>query len=158
YFRGSPKKMLRMSKLADYATVVMTLLARAPERVQSASDVALATGLALPTVSKLLKALARGGLLVSSRGAHGGYLLVRAPRDISVAQVIAAIDGRIGLTECSSAPGLCTQEAGCSVRANWRRINRAVIGALQQISLEQMTQPMIGTVSLSAIGMPRARR
>jgi FeS assembly SUF system regulator len=149
--------MLRMSKLADYGTVVMTSLARAPDRVQSAADIALATGLALPTVSKLLKTLARSGLLVSTRGARGGYLLLRAPREISVAQVIAAIEGRIGMTECSSVPGLCMQESGCSVRANWQRINHVVLRALQQISLEQLAQPMTETVSLSAIGVPPAR-
>jgi FeS assembly SUF system regulator len=140
-----------MSKLADYGTVVMTSMARAPSRIQSAADVALATGLALPTVSKLLKALARSGLLTSHRGAKGGYLLVRAPSEISLAQVIAAIEGPIGMTECSGAPGLCTQEFGCSVRANWQSINHVVMRALQQISLEQMTHPL--DARLSAINM-----
>jgi FeS assembly SUF system regulator len=149
--------MLRMSKLADYGTVVMTSMARAPDRVHSAADVALRTGLALPTVSKLLKALARNGLLVSLRGARGGYMLVRAPHEISVAQVIAAIEGQIGVTECSSAPGLCTQESGCSVRANWQRINHMVLRALQQITLEHMTQPIAEIVDLRAISAPRAR-
>jgi FeS assembly SUF system regulator len=149
--------MLRMSKLADYGTVVMTSMARAPDRVHSAADVALRTGLALPTVSKLLKTLARNGLLVSVRGARGGYMLARAPREISVAQVIAAIEGQIGVTECSSAPGLCTQESGCSVRANWQRINHMVLRALQRITLEQMTQPIAEIVDFSAISAPPAR-
>jgi FeS assembly SUF system regulator len=149
--------MLRMSKLADYGTVVMTSMARAPDRVHSAADVALRTGLALPTVSKLLKTLARNGLLVSLRGARGGYMLVRAPREISVAQVIAAIEGQIGMTECSSAPGLCTQESGCSVRTNWQRINHMVLRALQQITLEHMTQPIAEIVGLSAINAPATR-
>ena len=150
--------MLRMSKLADYGTVVMTSLARSPDRAQSAADVALATGLGLPTVSKLLKTFARQGLVVSTRGASGGYLLVRAPGEISVAQMIAAIEGRIGITECSSAPGMCAQERVCSVRGNWRTINRVVLGALEQISLEQMARPMSGPVAVSAIGVPQTRR
>lgn len=149
--------MLRMSKLADYGTVVMTSMARAPDRVHSAADVALRTGLALPTVSKLLKTLARNGLLVSLRGARGGYMLVRAPREISVAQVIAAIEGEIAMTECSSAPGLCMQESACSVRANWQRINHMVLRALQQITLEHMTRPIAEIVDFSAISAPTAR-
>ena len=149
--------MLRMSKLADYGTVVMTTIARAPDRIQSAADVAVASGLALPTVSKLLKTLARNGLLVSLRGVKGGYMLVRAPREISVAQVIVAIEGQIGMTECSGAPGLCPQESGCSVRANWQKINHVVLLALQQITLEQMTQPMGEIVDLRAIS-PLSRK
>ena len=150
--------MLRMSKLADYGTVVMTAMACAPERMQRAGDVANATGLAQPTVSKLLKALARKGLLISLRGAKGGYMLGRAPREISVAQIIEAIEGHIGMTECSGSPGLCARESGCSVRANWQKINRAVLSALQQINLEQMTQPMGEIVDLSAISAAAARR
>ena len=149
--------MLRMSKLADYGTVVMTAMARAPERMQRAGDVANATGLALPTVSKLLKALARKGLLVSLRGAKGGYMLGRAPREISVAQIIEAIEGHIGMTECSGSPGLCARESGCSVRANWQKINHMVLRALQQISLEHMTQPIAEIVGLSAINAPATR-
>jgi FeS assembly SUF system regulator len=150
--------MLRMSKLADYGTVVMTSMARAPDRVQSAADVALRTGLAMPTVSKLLKTLARNGLLVSLRGARGGYMLVRSPHEISVAQVIVAIEGQIGMTECSGAPGLCTQESGCSVRANWQKINHVVLRALQQITLEQMTRPMGEIVDLRAMSPPPRKR
>lgn len=150
--------MLRISKLADYGTVVMTSMARAPDRVHSAADVALRTGLALPTVSKLLKTLARNGLLVSLRGARGGYVLVRSPREISVAQVIVAIEGQIGMTECSGAPGLCTQESGCSVRANWQKINHVVVRVLQQITLEQMRQPIGEIVDLSAISSLSRKR
>ena len=87
------KQMLRMSKLADYGTVVMTAIAREPDRIHSAADVAVHTGLALPTVSKILKTLAHEGLLVSLRGAKGGYMLLRAPQEISVAEVIGAIGG-----------------------------------------------------------------
>ena len=145
------KQMLRMSKLADYGTVVMTAIAREPDRIHSAADVAVQTGLTLPTVSKILKTLAREGLLVSLRGAKGGYMLLRAPQEISVAEVIGAMEGPIGVTECSSAPGLCLQESGCSVRANWQRINRIVLQALERITLEHMTQPIAQMVDVSAI-------
>lgn len=150
--------MLRMSKLADYGTVVMAAMARAPDHIHSAANVAEQTGLALPTASKVLKALARGSLLVSVRGAKGGYLLARTPREISIAQVIGAMEGPIGVTECSSVPGLCLQEAGCAVRTNWQRINHMVIRALEQITLEQMTQPIRKTVEISMIKAPAIRK
>jgi len=141
--------MLRVSKLTDYGSVVMTSMARAPDHIHSAATVASQTGLALPTVSKILKALAREGLLVSVRGARGGYRLARAPREISLAQVIRALEGPIGMTECGSSPGLCLHESGCSITANWRRINRIVLEALSHITLEQMTQP-IGRAAVRA--------
>src|SRR5260370_20911488 len=101
--------MLRMSKLADYGTVITTAMARDPDAVHSASSIAAATGIAMPTVSKVLKVLMRGGVVVSLRGANGGYLLPRPPQRITLAQVIAAVDGPIGVTECSTLPGLCIQ-------------------------------------------------
>src|SRR5579864_457389 len=99
--RGIP--MLRMSKLADYGTVIMTAIARDPDSVHSASSLAAATGVAMPTVSKVLKTLSRGGLVVSVRGVNGGYLLPRPPERITLADVIAAVDGPFGMTECSTA-------------------------------------------------------
>src|SRR5690349_10421903 len=110
--------MLRVSRLADYGTVVMASMARDPGRVHSAAEVATRLGLTTPTVSKILKTLARSGLVSSSRGAHGGYRLPRDPAHITVAQIIGAMDGPIGMTECSTTPGVCTQEAACAVRAN----------------------------------------
>ena len=150
--------MLRMSKLADYGTVVMTSMARAPDRIHSAANLAAETQLALPTVTKVLKTLARERLLESVRGAKGGYLLARAPREISLAQVISAMEGPIGVTECGSTPGLCLLESGCSVRTNWQRINRMVLQALDRITLEQMAQPIGQTLNTIAIAMPAARK
>lgn len=149
--------MLRMSKLTDYGTVVMTSMARAPDHVYSAANLAVQTGLALPTVSKVLKTLTRARLLISVRGAKGGYTLARTPREISIAQVINAMEGPIGMTECGSVPGLCLVESGCAVRANWQRINQMVLQALDRITLEQMTQP-IGRMSETMIRVPPARK
>jgi FeS assembly SUF system regulator len=150
--------MLRMSKLADYGTVVMTSMARAADRIHSAANLAAETDLALPTVTKVLKTLARKRLLESVRGAKGGYLLARAPREISLAQVISAMEGPIGMTECGATPGLCLQEPGCSVRTNWQRINRMVLQALDRITLEQMAQPIGRTLETITIAMPPARK
>lgn len=143
--------MLRLSKMADYGTVVLTALARQPERNRSAADIAAAIHVPPPTVSKILKLLARGGLVTSLRGARGGYLLARAPARISMADIIHAMDGPIGMTECSVTPGLCTQEAACAVRANWQRVNRAVLGVLRDITLDQMLQPVEQAVDISAL-------
>lgn len=148
--------MLKVSKLTDYGTVVMTYMARAPDHVHSAANVAGKTGLATPTVSKILKVLARESLLISLRGPQGGYMLARAPRDISLAQVIGALEGPIGMTECGSSPGLCLHEPDCSIRTNWRTINRMVLEAFSRITLEQMTRP-IGQAAQGLIKAPAGR-
>jgi FeS assembly SUF system regulator len=144
--------MFRVSKLADYGTVVMASMAREPQRVHSAAEVAMRIGLAAPTVSKILKTLARSGLVSSSRGAKGGYRLPRAPAEITVAQIIRAMDGPIGMTECSTTQNLCAQEAACSVRANWLTINHLVLETLSRVTLEQMAKPLPQTVPFAAIG------
>ncbi|WP_371885085.1 SUF system Fe-S cluster assembly regulator [Caballeronia sp. S22] len=143
--------MLRMSKLADYGTVIMTAMARDPDSVQSASSIAAATGVAMPTVSKVLKTLSRDGLVVSLRGINGGYLLPRPPERITLADVIAAVDGPFGMTECSAARGLCMQEAACSIRANWQKISAVVYETLRQVTLADMARPTLRTVDISVI-------
>lgn len=134
--------MLKLSKMADYGTVVMTAMIRDAHRSKSAPEIAAAIQVPVPTVSKILKILARGGLVVSLRGAKGGYLLARSAEKISLVDIIHAMDGPIGMTECSITPGLCAQETGCAVRANWQRINQAVIGVLQNITLAEMISPV----------------
>ena len=147
--------MLRLSKMADYGTVVMTAMIREPERSRSAAEIAAAIHVPVPTVSKILKILARGGLVVSLRGAKGGYLLARPSERISMADIIDAMDGPIGMTECSVTPGLCIQESGCAVRANWQRINQAVLGVLRDITLDQMIVPVSQQVDVSTITLTR---
>ena len=146
--------MLKMSKMADYGTVILTTMVRAPEQVQSAAGIAALIRVPVPTVSKILKILTREGLVLSLRGARGGYMLTRQPSQISISQIIQAMDGPIGMTECSITPGLCTQESDCPVRANWQKVNRIVLQALDQISLEQMIQPLPETVDISALRRP----
>lgn len=148
--------MLRLSKMADYGTVVMTAMIREPQRSRSAAEIAAAIHVPVPTVSKILKILARGGLVVSLRGAKGGYLLAHPANQISMVDIIHAMDGPIGMTECSVTPGLCNQESGCAVRANWQRINHAVLAVLQQITLDQMIEPVAQPIDISAIKIRRA--
>ena len=134
--------MLRMSKLTDYGTVVMTYLAGTPERLHAASEVAENIGVAAPTVSKVLKTLVRSGLVASHRGTKGGYALSRPAERITMAEIIGALEGPIGLTECASNPGRCVQETSCSVRGNWQRINLAIRKALEEVTLAEMVSPV----------------
>ena len=130
--------MLRVSKLTDYATVVMTCLAGAGDDVQSAQALAERAHLELPTVSKLLKQLAQSGLVVSTRGINGGYRLARDAREITIADIVTAMEGPIGMTECSAHAGLCDHEPHCGVRVNWQRINQAIANALANVTLADM--------------------
>lgn len=149
--------MLRMSRLADYATVVMTDIARTPHGVHSAAEIAGRVGVAPPTVSKLLKTMARAGLLESLRGPKGGYRLARARAEISMAQIIDSIEGRAALTQCAETPGRCEYETRCAVRGNWRRIDAVVRRALERVTLAEMIEPEFHPVDASAI-IARHRR
>lgn len=133
--------MLRLSKITDYGTVVMTFMAMSPDAVHTAREISDQMHIGQPTVSKIMKLLAHAGLLESYRGATGGYRLARTPEAISVADIVNALEGPIGLTECSSNPGLCHQETMCPIRPNWQKINRAVLATLEQISLAEMLRP-----------------
>lgn len=134
--------MLRMSKLTDYGTLVLAQLAAQRGGVASAGQVADATHIGQPTVSKLLKSLARAGLVVSERGALGGYALARPPELISAAEIIDALEGPVAITECSSADGCCDLEEYCRVGRAWQRINFSIREALQRVSLADLqSQP-----------------
>ena len=147
--------MIRLGKLTDYGLVLMTYIARNPDRssLHTARDLAVESRLALPTVSKLLKELLQGGLLVSHRGIKGGYSLARAPREISVAEIIAALEGPIALTECSTdVSGLCDLEPCCPIKNNQRIISQAVRGALGSVMLSDLIQPLNLTMIRGARG------
>jgi FeS assembly SUF system regulator len=142
--------MLRVGKLTDYATVVMTVLAAAPDCVHSAQDLADKVRLELPTVSKLLKTLAHAELVESFRGVNGGYKLARSPERISIADIVIAMEGPIGMTECSTHNSACGYESHCGVRVNWRRINQAIAQALDSVTLADMVKPARKSVSIPA--------
>jgi len=132
--------MLRISKLTDYGTLIVTHMATTPERVISATELADALGLGLATVSKILKALGRHGLVQSQRGTRGGYVLSRPPTQVSIADLIDALEEHpFGLTECSANSGTCNLETGCRIRDSWIRINTVVRQALQTVSVAEMT-------------------
>ena len=132
--------MLKISRMTDYGTMILGYLA-GREHLCSASEVALGTRVALPTVQKLLKHLARGGLVHSARGADGGYSLARAPRDITAAEVLDTLEGPLALTECSTAVGHCEYETRCQVGGAWQKINHSIRVALEEVSLADLCRP-----------------
>jgi FeS assembly SUF system regulator len=133
--------MIILSKLADYGVIVATHLAAFPDRQLTAGTVATETRLPQATVAKVLKALAHAGLVTAARGAGGGYRLARLATSISVAEVVAAIDGDIGLTQCSVHVDECARTTYCPTRPHWAAINRAVGEALSAVSLDAMLTP-----------------
>jgi len=147
--------MLRMTKQADYGFVLLSRLAAEPERVVNAPDLAAETRLPVPTVSKILKLLAKGGVLRSSRGVHGGYSLVRGPSEISAAELLTALEGPVALTVCiEGTPGECDHETYCQVRGHWQRINLALEEALGKITLADLAgvSPSSLLVQIGGVG------
>jgi len=141
--------MVILSKLADYGVIIATHLAAHSERQMTAAVLAQETNLPRATVAKVLKALAHGGIVAGARGAAGGYRLAREAQAISVAHVVAAIDGAMGVTECSIHDD-CKRTHFCMTRPHWKRINDAVGMALSAITLGDMANPF-------GVGPARAR-
>ncbi|MEL7298020.1 MAG: SUF system Fe-S cluster assembly regulator [Pseudomonadota bacterium] len=130
--------MLRLSKMTDYATLVLAELHAGSTTLESASEIAERTGLGLATVSKILKLLARAKLVEARRGSAGGYRLARAASDISAAAIIDALEGPVAITECSSDDTACDLADVCNLGSAWQRINTAIRNALDDISLEDL--------------------
>ena len=146
--------MLRMSKMTDYGIVLLTELARAGSGTRTAKELAACTQVPLPSVSKVLKGLQGAGLLVSHRGASGGYGLARSPELIPLTEIILALEGPVSFTECGAhgSPdqgGPCELETVCRVRGHWRIINRVLQDALGKLSLADLCGPASRLLSLS---------
>ncbi len=160
--------MLRISKLADYGTLVMAFLARCGAKhehnssnkanniqVHNAKSISQGTHIPVPTVSKLLKLLTHADLLSSLRGANGGYYLDKKAEKISIAAIIAAVEGNHGLTECSHHAGECSLESVCTTRDNWQIINRTIQEALQAVSLASLIeQPKVFGKAAGSVEVP----
>jgi len=134
--------MLRLSKLTDYAIVIMTYLGKHPGQSNNAKSIAVQTGIALPTTSKLLKRLTQHQLLVAQRGTKGGYQLASPAADISLVDIIQVVEGQLALTECSHSQRRCSVEKQCMIRDNWRRISTFFQDTLLHISVADMMQPL----------------
>jgi len=135
--------MLRLSKLTDYAVVVLVRLS-GMDGVQTSPGIAAATGIPEPTVAKVLKILAGSNLVASQRGARGGYRLNRPLAMIPIADVIAAVDGPIALTACvEGSPTACESQGLCPMRGRWDPVNEAIHQALSTITLADMQPAML---------------
>ncbi len=131
--------MFKLNRLTDYGVVVLTQMSRNPDDLRTAPQIAQDTGVPLPTVAKLLNALAHERLITSHRGAAGGYALNRPAEAISVAEIVQALEGPIALTACvDGASGGCDVESICPMRGNWDKVNKAIYGALSQVTLADM--------------------
>lgn len=135
--------MLKLSKLGDYAVLLMSCLASCDEYTASARMLAQSTRISMPTVVKLLKMLAAGGTVGSIQGRGGGYRLSRAPSEIPLTEIIEAVEGPIALTECNLAAGDCRIQEHCRVRRHWQVINRAFRETLTSINLADLTAPVL---------------
>jgi len=142
---------MRLSRLADYAIMLMTHAAQHPAKSQTAAESAAATQLPVPTVSRVMARLCRAGLLASERGARGGYRLARPADTIPVGAIVSLFDGPVMLTRCArSGPRQCEVEALCPSRVGLQRLNLAVRKALDDVTLAELVQPVGGAPRPSA--------
>ena len=149
--------MLKISKLGDYATVLAAKMAGHGLALTSAQW-AEQTRLPKSTVAKLLKLLSKADLVTSTRGVHGGYQLARTPAQVSIADVLQAIEGPFALTHCTSTTG-CARSAFCGTRGHWHTINQAVFAALQAVTLEHLKTPAtLSNRSVSAVRTMETQR
>jgi FeS assembly SUF system regulator len=134
--------MLSLSRLTDYGVVLLCEMATASARIRTAADLAEATGVPLPTVSKLLRLLARSEIVASQRGVHGGYVLARDPREVTAADIVTALDGPVALTACVDGNvGACKSESICPIRGRWDAVNIAIKQALANVTLADLASP-----------------
>jgi FeS assembly SUF system regulator len=134
--------MIRITRQTDYGILLLSQMASQPlEEVHTAKHAAQQSKIPLPMTSKILKALAKAGLLISQRGVKGGYRLAATADQISIGHVIQALEGPFGITECSFNPGACEQEGSCPVQSNWKRISVAMLDALDRIPLSDLVAP-----------------
>lgn len=139
--------MFRLSKLTDYASLIVSYLVSSYPEHSNATAIAEATHLPLPTVSKILKTLAQKGLLTSLRGINGGYCLAREPGKIFVAELIEAMEGPLGITTCSTHQELCKLQPTCQVRKPWQRLNQVIIKMLNDMSVQELVVKDNGSTS-----------
>jgi FeS assembly SUF system regulator len=147
--------MLRMSKLTDYGLVLLTHMAQGDAaEVRTAQELAQASRVPLPTVSKILKELTKASIVTSHRGRRGGYALARSPGEISVAAVVEALEGPVALTECSISHGECSLEPVCVAKGRWGPISRAIQRTLAQLPLSALGPRPARLVRLPVVPAP----
>ncbi len=131
--------MIKLSKLSDYAVVVLSLLARDREKLMTAAGLSAASGIPEPTVAKVLKLLSKEGVITSTRGVNGGYMLERDPAEISVTELITALEGPIALTACvEGSDDECGIESICPMSGKWQKVNATIKNALDGLPLSDL--------------------
>ena len=144
--------MLRLSRMTDFGVVVLSRLALTRETLLTAAQLAEATGLPMPSVSKVLKLLARSHVVTSHRGVNGGYVLARSADEITVEEIISALEGPVALTACvNGATGHCGVETMCPIRGRWDKVNSAIRNALDAVTLAEIAEPSLGLTLASAV-------
>ena len=145
--------MLRLSKKADYALMAMKHLAlrtdRGSQGSSSAREIAEAYDIPIELMAKVLQRLVRHGLLASHQGTRGGYQLARTPAQISVADVIQAVDGPVTVTACSTEEGTCEQYAKCNVRDPLWRVRERILSALGECTIAELAAEVPAMTSTS---------
>lgn len=133
--------MIKISRLADYAVVILTTMGKNPDEQVTASAVSERTGLPEPTVAKVLKLLCKADLVVSTRGAAGGYKPARGGDEISIVEIVTAVDGPVSLTACvEGSEGGCSYHTCCPVKGRWDFVNDAIHKALEGLTLAAMAE------------------
>ncbi len=130
--------MLRLSKKSDYALISMKHLAMRPDASSSAREISESYDIPLELLAKVLQRLVRARLLISVQGTRGGYRLGRQAAQISVADVIQAVDGPVTVTACSDTDHNCDQYTKCSIRDPLWKIKNRIIDALNTVSVAEM--------------------
>ena len=133
--------MVRLSKLTDYASVILAQMAKKPDILWSAGQLAEESAIPKPTCIKLLKLLVKGGVLTSIQGSRGGYSLAKSPSRIPVKAIIEAIEGPTAITECGTDETLCRLTDHCSVMSRWRELGDQVNHLLTKTTLEDLISP-----------------
>ena len=130
--------MLRITKITDYGFILLAHIASQDQGLlYNAKDLSSTSGIALPTVSKVLKILTQGNILKSQQGSKGGYFLARPANEITAAEIIEAVEGPVAITDCSGTVGC---ERNCQVSESWQKVNGAVVGTLQKLTLADMAK------------------
>ena len=134
--------MLRLNRLTDYAIVAMSKMSHEPDSVRTTTQLSLETAVPMPTVAKLLNALVKGGLVLSHRGASGGYTLSRPADQITAADIIQSVEGPISLTACvDGSHEECGIQLDCPMSGNWNKVNKAIHRALTEVTLAELGAP-----------------
>ena len=135
--------MIKVSRMADYAVLLVCKMAREKDVIHSAHELSINTSLSITTISKILTKLTKAEITKSVRGVSGGYKLLKDAKEISVGNIIDIIDGKVALTVCIEENNNdCGLASMCSSYSNWQIINNAVTDALNAVSIKEMAFPI----------------